>query len=536
MLPIPLRAVLALTIALTSSIHLTLAYPHKDHPNSILAQTRYGNRTLLGTSTFTQPIDHKNPSLGNFSQFYYWSDEHWAGPGSPVIMFTPGEANVTGYNSYLTLNRTTGVVAREIGAAVVVVEHRYWGVSSPFANLSTDNLQYLTLENSIADFVRFAKEAKLPFDVQGNNNADNAPWLFVGGSYSGALAAWIESISPGTFWAYWASSAPVQSMDYWQYFVPVQQGMPKNCSADVTKVVDYVDQVGYTGSEEEKKAFQTRFGLGNLEHYEDFASALQNGPWLWQGNQFYQNSGFYDFCDAVEGADTPSSNNSSIVRIPTAEGVGVEKAVAGYARWVNETMLPGFCASYGYAEWQGPYNTKCFDTHDPASPLFTDWSLSNQFDRQWVWMTCNEPFGYWQDAAPRDRPSIVSRFVNEKYWTRQCGLFFPEVAGETYGIAKGKTYDDVNEYTGGWNIDNSTRLLHVNGQFDPWREASVASDFRPLGPLQSIEKVPTRLVPGGFHTSDLVTRNGVVNAAAKEIIDQGVQIMAEWVKQWPAGK
>ena len=33
-----------------------------------------------------------------------------------------------------------------------------------------------------------------------------------GGSYGGALAAWTESTSPGTFWAYYASSAPVEAV------------------------------------------------------------------------------------------------------------------------------------------------------------------------------------------------------------------------------------------------------------------------------------------------------------------------------------
>jgi hypothetical protein len=174
----------------------------------------------------------------------------------------------------LGLNRTSGVVAKEIGAAVVVIEHRYWGESSPYANLSTDNLQYLTLENSIADFVRFAKEVKLPFDRKRSSTPDKAPWLFIGGSYSGALSAWIESVSPGTFWAYWSSSAPVQSMDYWQYFVPVQQGMPKNCSTDVALVVDYIDKIGTIGSPKEQKALQTRFGMGDLEHYDDFAGCV----------------------------------------------------------------------------------------------------------------------------------------------------------------------------------------------------------------------------------------------------------------------
>lgn len=44
----------------------------------------------MGNSTFEQLIDHNNPSLGTFSQFYYYSTEFWKGPGSPVVLFTVG--------------------------------------------------------------------------------------------------------------------------------------------------------------------------------------------------------------------------------------------------------------------------------------------------------------------------------------------------------------------------------------------------------------------------------------------------------------
>jgi hypothetical protein len=272
------------TAAVTGFILLALhplatAYHHKAGPNVINRGMHPANpddavalNTTVGNATFEQYIDHKNPELGNFSQFYYWSDEFYKGPGSPVILFTPGEANVTGYDTYLGINRTTGVIAQQIGAAVIVIEHRYWGFSSPFANLSTINLQYLTLENSVADLVNFAKTAKLPFDPSGSSQAAKAPWILVGGSYSGALSAWVESTSPDTFWAYYASSAPVNSMDYWEYFVPVQEGMARNCSIDVSRVVDHIDLVGATGSDEDKKKLQAMFGLAELEHYDDFAS------------------------------------------------------------------------------------------------------------------------------------------------------------------------------------------------------------------------------------------------------------------------
>jgi hypothetical protein len=51
---------------------------------------------------------------------------------------------------------------------------RYWGDSSPYLELTTENLQQLTLENSIADLTYFAKNVKLPFDTNSSSNAQNA--------------------------------------------------------------------------------------------------------------------------------------------------------------------------------------------------------------------------------------------------------------------------------------------------------------------------------------------------------------------------
>lgn len=51
---------------------------------------------------------------------------------------------------------------------------RYWGESSPFDELTVENLQYLTLAQSIADTTYFAKNVVFPFDTNGSSQATRA--------------------------------------------------------------------------------------------------------------------------------------------------------------------------------------------------------------------------------------------------------------------------------------------------------------------------------------------------------------------------
>jgi hypothetical protein len=141
-------------------------------------------------------------------------------------------------------------------------------------------------------------------------------------------------------------------------------------------------------------------------------------------------------------------------------------------------------------------------------------------------------FKYWQDGAPNKIPSLVSRLINSAYWERQCALFFPTEDGYTYGIAKGLDVDAVNAYTGGWDYVNTTRLIWTNGEWDPWKDATVSSDFRPNGPLASTTEAPVNIIPGGIHCSDLIASNGVVNRGVQKVIDNEVAVIKGWVEEF----
>ena len=112
------------------------------------------------------------------------------------MLFTPGEEAAGEYTAYLTNKTLIGLYAQEIKGAALMIERkvssfwmkmiwpilnllldRYWGESSPYSNLTAENLQYLTLENSIADLTYFARNVKLPFDTNGSSNAQNAVFI-----------------------------------------------------------------------------------------------------------------------------------------------------------------------------------------------------------------------------------------------------------------------------------------------------------------------------------------------------------------------
>ena len=57
----------------------------------------------------------------------------------------------------------------------------------------------------------------------------------------------------------------------WEYFVPVTQGMAANCSKDIGRVIDYIDELAVTNDTVKQKELQKQFGFSDLSHFADFA-------------------------------------------------------------------------------------------------------------------------------------------------------------------------------------------------------------------------------------------------------------------------
>lgn len=205
---------------------------------------------------------------------------------------------------------------------------------------------------AIADFDYFAKNIKLPFNGGDQLHPDITPWVFAGGSYSGALVSWAMN-SVDSFWAGYSSSGVVQAItDFWGYFTPIRENMPKNCSADVEKVINHMDTVFTFGKKSDQQALKELFGLGAVTHNDDVTGvgtscvhefiisndlqALRNNLWDWQSDDPTSgpNSPFYQFCDALEVKDGVSA---------PAAGWGLNHSLHAWGNYWKTSYLANIC-------------------------------------------------------------------------------------------------------------------------------------------------------------------------------------------------
>ena len=263
----------------------------------------------------------------------------------------------------------------------------------PFPTLTAETLQYLNLPNSIHDHIHFAQTVSLPFDAHNETHPSKSPWVLIGGSYSGALAAWTQHIMPGTFYAYHASSAVVQAIyEFDEYFAPIEAALPRNCSRDVQAVVARVDRVLTRDDPGEVAHLKNLFGLADIEHHDDFAELITIPLWKWQNEP----EEVHAFCDHIQlYADDDEDDDDDVEEEPQGshvggrkgkkgrrdtddeKGVGVEIALKAYADWVDRTVGP-ICESYICDTYRNP---EAFN-----QPTNVDG------DRQWYWFLCNGEF------------------------------------------------------------------------------------------------------------------------------------------------
>ncbi|KAJ2721759.1 hypothetical protein GGI07_003752 [Coemansia sp. Benny D115] len=384
---------------------------------------------------FDQKVDHFGEQ-GNstFKQRFYINGDSYV-PGGPIYLFNSGETPAS--PSYLTAGEPY-TLAKATGGMLIIMEHRYYGVSYPVSDMSGKNMRFLTLDNALEDIAHFVRNA-VGF-VRASVGIEISPeskWVATGGSYSANIAVWIRQQFPELIHAAYASSAPIlASADFYQYDQVVGRALP--CAQNISDAVVTLDRVLDNGDRALINAWKRAFGLAALSDDSDFAGAL-----------------------------TDQISNTVQYYMPPAKGSGGKDTIATLCSWFERAdRIP----LQNMADMTASYIRN--NNIDPVSAYSSNAGAGNtelyQDGRSWFYQTCTQ-FGYWQTAPRQPLRRLRSKYVTAEWQSRPCQAFFgPGVAGQP-------DVGGVNTKHGGL-FPNVTRVVFVNGLLDPWSELSVASD------------------------------------------------------------
>ncbi|KAJ6540744.1 peptidase S28, partial [Mycena capillaripes] len=377
--------------------------------------------------------------------------------GGPIILLNSGETSARSRNRFLL----TGIVAelaQATGGMGIILEHRYYGTSFPepglipSEGLSTDNLRWLTTDQSIADIAYFAQHVSVPGHEDEDLTAPGRPWIIYGGSLAGAEVAFALREYGDVIYGGISSSGTVQASEgYPQWYVlpyyTIQENAPQDCVRSIEDMVDKMDFLINTKNTVAQTELKTIFGLEALRDIRDFALTIAV-KLNWDPN-----AGSYDFfvfCDAV------TSTNSNLSKYM---GGVIWKNLGNYANYIK-TNIVSLCPPGVDLD-----SNECFGTHNPTA-------FANPFDlsgnRAYLYQSCLE-FGQWSQGAPPGRRTLLSRSVQTDYTQRWCQWSFPD--GQFNKIPASPMLERWNKF-GALRLQ-ADRLAQVDGGIDPWQYACV---------------------------------------------------------------
>ncbi|KAG6518809.1 hypothetical protein ZIOFF_022290 [Zingiber officinale] len=248
---------------------------------------------------FDQTLDHFSPTdHRKFGQRFYEYVDFFEVAKGPIFLKICGESACNGIvNDYLSssaelivnpkgsvevlLNSCSSevklhelevvfVIAKKFGAAIVSLEHRYYGKSSPFKELTTANLRFLSSKQALFDLAVFRQYYQGYLNVNYNLSRES-PWFVFGVSYSGALSAWFRLKFPHLTCGSLASSAVVLAVyNFTEFDQQVGESAGAECKSALQQITYLVDEELKTDS----KSVKNLFAAAELKNDVDFLYLL----------------------------------------------------------------------------------------------------------------------------------------------------------------------------------------------------------------------------------------------------------------------
>lgn len=155
--------------------------------------------------------------------------------------------------------------AKELGAMLFQLEHRFYGQSMPteyvffiqkyiitntniiihcfisllYSDLSIESLSLLTIEQALADAAEFILKMKIKYNFKSTQK-----WIIFGGSYGGALATWLVEKYPHLAYGAVGSSGTENAvLNFGGYFTEISKIIGHTSKKCVNKIRKGFDQL-----------------------------------------------------------------------------------------------------------------------------------------------------------------------------------------------------------------------------------------------------------------------------------------------------
>ncbi|KAF5300719.1 hypothetical protein FQR65_LT09115 [Abscondita terminalis] len=323
---------------------------------------------------FEQYLDHFNARDNRTFMMRYYEVDDFYRPGGPLLLEIGGEVTV---DPYTGPSSPTYEVAKRAGGKVVVLEHRYYGSSAPYDNI-TDNsdYEYLSAEQALEDVAYFIQKYKTL------NEMESCKVAVFGCSYAGTLATWMRYKFPHLVDAAWASSAPIRIvLDFYQYY-EVAGELYSNISTECIAMIRQGYREAKTllttpqGDEIVREALDG-WECGNVTEMsgQEIMATIR----MVLANQ-YSKSGYAvescDFLQSKNASTTPFQQLAAFVR-EKSEEVCFDDDVDDVIAWSYQT-----CTQFGFSFTTSSYKQPFKDSYSAidADSKFCSDTFGDEFD------------------------------------------------------------------------------------------------------------------------------------------------------------
>lgn len=363
-------------------------------------------------------------------------------------MFVGGESELP--STVLEGRYAINYFAEQMGGLMVALEHRYYGMSQPFADMS--DMRFLSSKQAVADYTRF-----IPF-VKRQHGAEGQKVVVLGGSYAGSLASWLRVQHPFLVDAALSASAPVLwELNFASYLAHVKAAVVELGGQPCMDRVAAALASSMRMLGEDKAQFAEVYQLAegqlpqDLTAYDRTAIAQRLADPLVAAVQYHKAAGYdgsghggdvQGLCERLTDGLTDDSPELDVVR----RYASVFDPLSGH----GDLSFAAVAGTLG--------NTTAPNDH-----------------RAWWYQTCTE-FASFQtaDAAAEFTPEN-----NLQTRLRLChDLFFGSlVADETADYAKtAAIIQEAVDFTNQWYSSRNQPIggiYYTNGRVDPWSEPAI---------------------------------------------------------------